>query len=249
MSRMKIKDLYNLVDSPFIFDENMEYPIIEGNESNFLTYYDDNKEQFDRFFVHEYGQRYVDFDSEEEQDIKNEWQDELLAIQRMYLDSWARLWYALNIDFNPVYNVEEHISTTYGEDVTTNNYGQHQRTDNYAQKQTTDGEHTDTMTNYSVSFDNTTEKETGKNTDLYGQHVMTEAAHIDTHTDAAAEDSTTRDQHTDTVDRSGNIGVVSATNLVKQEIELRGSYAFFKNCFLVIINELGAYWDDAPCFM
>ena len=249
MATKTIKELYGLVESPFLFDKTMVYPTIEGNESNFLTYYDDYKEQFDRFFLHEYGKRVVDLESEDDEDIVEEWKDELLSIQRIYLDSWARLWYALNIDFNPIYNVEEHTTTTYGEDVTTQNYGQHQRTDNYAQKQITDGLHTDTSTNYATSFDNATEKETGKTSNEYGQHVTTDAAHIDTHTDAAAEDSTTRDQHIDIIDRSGNIGVVSATELLEKEERLRRSYSFFKSCFAVIVLELGAYWPEPDCFL
>ena len=249
MSRMKIKELYKLVESPFIFDDSMTYPVIEGNTSNFLEYYDDNKEEFDRFFVHEYGQRFVDFESEEDEDIIQEWKDELTSIQRIYLDSWARLFYALNVDFNPVYNVEEHTTTIYGQDQNTDSYGQHQRTSNYGSKETTSGARSDTSTAYSVSYDNGTEKETGKQVDALGQQVNTEGTHIDTHTDAAAIDTHTRSQHTDTVDRSGNIGVVSATELVKQEIALRRNYSFYKNCFLIIINELGAYWDDDPCFL
>lgn len=248
MSRKTIKELYALVDSPFVLDDSMDYPTIEGNTSNFLTYYDDHSEEFDRFFVHEYGTRYVDFDSETDEDIVTEWKDELESIQRIYLDSWARLWYALNIDFNPVYNVEEHIETIYGEDVTTNGYGQHVTTDNYGQKQVTNGQRTDTATAYSVSFDAATEKETGKQEDVTGQQITTEALHVDTHTTTAVDDTITRDSHTDTVNRSGNIGVVSATNLVEQEIRLRGAYSFYKNCFITIIEELGAYWDEDPCF-
>ena len=51
MATKTIKELYSLVESPFLFDKTMVYPDIEGNESNFLTYYDDYKDQFDRFFL------------------------------------------------------------------------------------------------------------------------------------------------------------------------------------------------------
>lgn len=236
-----IKEIYSIVGSPLLLDATMTYPTIEGNTSNFLTYYDANKEEFDRYFLKEYGKRLIDFDSEEDEDITEEWQDELAGIQRIYLESWARLWYALNIDFNPVYNVEEHTVTTYGEDETTSSYGQHQRTSEYGQKINTDGSHTDTSTNYAVSYDSAQEKETGKTSDLYAEKTTTEGQHTDTHTDAAAEDVQTRAEHIDTVDRAGNIGVVSATHLIKEEINLRSAYSFFKNIFLIIINETGAY--------
>ena len=249
MARKTIKELYTLIESPFLLDADMTYPEIEGNTSNFLEYYDENKEQFDRFFVHEYGKRYVDFDADDDEGIAAEWADELDAIQRIYLDSWARLWYALNIDFNPVFNVEEHTVTTYGEDVTTNGYGQHVHTDNYAQRQDTQGQRTDTATAYSVSYDSGTEKKTGKQSDQIGQQVNTIGGHIDTHTETAVDDTVTRDEHVDHVDRSGNNGTVSATDLLIKEEQFRRNYSFFKNCFLTIVEELGAYWDDAPCFM
>ena len=37
MATMKIKELFNLVESPFVLDPTMTYPEIEGDESNFLT--------------------------------------------------------------------------------------------------------------------------------------------------------------------------------------------------------------------
>lgn len=255
MSRVKIKELFKDIadyNTPFLWPvedpSRITYPTIEGNESNFLTDYQADFKLFDRDFVHEYGERYVDFESEDPEDIAAEWTDELYSILRIYLDSWARLYYALSIDFNPVFNVEEHTTSQYGQDVNTDSYGQHQRTSQYGATQETLGTRSDSSTSYAVSFDNTTEKETGKQEDSIGQQVNSTLQHTDTHTDAAAIDTHTRSQHTDQVDRTGNIGVVSATSLVEQEIKLRRNYSFFKNCFLVIINELGAYWDDHPCF-
>jgi hypothetical protein len=50
-------------------------------------------------------------------------------------------------------------------------------------------------------------------------------------------------QHTDTVDRTGNIGVVSATQLLNEEIKLRSRYSFWNNVFTTICEEIGAYYE------
>lgn len=248
MATKKIKEIYNLKDSPLLFDKTMTYPTIEGNTSNFLEYYDDHCEEFDNYFVKTYGNRLVDFDSEEDADIVNEWTDWLFSIQRIYLDSWARLFYALNIDFNPIYNVEEHTETIYGEDITTADIGERERGSTFGSKQNTLGTRSDTSTAFSTSYDTATEKETGKQTDEIGQQINTEGSHTDTHTEEAAHDVTTRAEHTDVINRSGNIGVVSATELLEKEERLRRNYSFYKNCFLTIINEVGAYFDTPDCF-
>lgn len=248
MKTKRIKELYKLIESPFILDVDMTYPVIEGNESNFLEYYDLHAAEFDTYFLKEYGSRIVDFDSDTDADIVNEWKDMLTGIQRIYLDSWARLWYALNIDFNPIYNVEEHTITTYGEHETTVSYGEKEKTLDYAQKQNTTGSQEDVSTTYSVAYDSAIEKETGKINNNSGQRIDTEGGHIDTITDAEAEDITTSNEHVDKVDRAGNIGVVSATQLLAEEIKLRKAYSFFKNVFQIVIEEIGAYWPDPDCW-
>lgn len=274
-----IKQLYTIVGSPFVMDPTVTYPTIEGNTSNFLTDYATYKEEFDRYFLHEYGSRFVDLEAETDADAGEEWEDECKSILLIYLQSWARLYYALNIDFNPIFNVEEHTTNTYGQHVTdvdyaqrriTDAYGQHQRTDQYGAtsesetigaKETTNGAHTDGVTNYTVAFDSGTEKETGRSSDSVGAQTINEGSqsnsrtttvHSDTHTDAAANDTHTEDakkdtttskQHVDTIDRSGNIGTVSATDLLIREERFRRNYSFFKNCFLTIIEEVGAYYE------
>ena len=259
-----IKELYTLVGSPFVMDPTVTYPVIEGDTSNFLEDYDDNKEVYDRYFVHEYGDRVVDLDAETNADAETEYLDQMKSILMIYLFSWARLYYTLNIPFNPIYNVEEHTTSTYGQHVTDNEYGQDRMTDAYGQHQKTDvygnhsetiGQRSDSTTNYSVAFDSALERETGKTEDSMGAQTNTTLSYTDTHTDAAATDTHTRDskkdtvtskQHVDTIDREGNIGVVSATELLIQEERFRRNYSFFKNCFLTLIEELGAYYESTP---
>ena len=294
---IKIKRLFALAGSPFVLDTNMTYPEIEGDESNFLTEYNTNKAEYDRYFIKEHGEKTVDIDGITDEDIVTNWRNEIQAIQRIYLNAWAHIYYTLNIAYNPVYNVEEHITSKYGEHETEREYGQHETDVQYGQHETdrqygqhetdvqygqhetdtqygatseTLGTHTDTRTDYAVSFDAATEKETGKSEDVIGSQTNTSLLHTDTetsklhtdtttsklhtdtetsklHTDTTTSklhtDTETSKLHTDTVDRTGNIGVKSASALAEEEALLRERQIFFKNIFLTISREVGAYYD------
>ena len=276
---IKIKRLFALAGSPFVLDTNMTYPEIEGDESNFLTEYNTNKAEYDRYFIKEHGEKTVDIDGITDEDIVTNWRNEIQAIQRIYLDAWAHIYYTLNIAYNPVYNVEEHVTSKYGEHETEREYGAHETETEYGAHETereygaheteteygahetemeygatsdTLGTHTDTRTNYAVSFDAATEKETGKSEDVIGSQTNTSLLHTDTetsklHTDTTTSklhtDTETSKLHTDTVDRTGNIGVKSASALAEEEALLRERQIFFKNIFLTISREVGAYYD------
>ena len=237
----QIKDLlYNDNELLLFQDPDLyPYPTIEGSSDNFLSYYEDYGTDLDAYFVKEYGDRYVEYDVETDTDFLDAWQQDLYSTVLVYLDAWARLYYALNINYNPVYNVEEHTETIYGQHVTDNEIGARQHTK--GQQQNTKGSETDTSTTSAVSIDAVQEKETGKQTDVYGQRSDTEGQRIDS--DLAAKDTTTSKQHTDTVNRSGNIGVVSATELLNQEIAQKKRLSFFRNVFLVLVEEVGAFYE------
>ena len=216
MRTLKIKDLFDIIGNPFCLDPTMTYPTIEESDANFLEYYDTNKANLDRMFIHDFGQRVVDFESDSDEDIADEWADEIKAVQQVYIENWARLWYALSEPYNPLYNVD-------GTEVTV--YGQHQtdRSNTYTQ-------HEDSSTQYSVSYDSALEKETGKQVDNLG-------AHTDTGFDKSLE-------HTDTVTRQGNIGVTKSTELLRDEMKLRTEISpFFKVIFQTMVEEIGAYYE------
>lgn len=216
MKTLTIKQLFAIIGNPFCLDPTMSYPTIEESDANFLEYYEDNKENLDRMFIHDFGQRVVDFESDTDEDIAEEWEDEVKAVQQVYIENWSRLWYALSEPYNPLYNVD-------GTEVTV--YGQHQtdRSNTYTQ-------HEDTSTQYSVAYDSALEKETGKQVDNLGGHT-------DTGYDRSLE-------HTDTVTRQGNIGVTKSTELLRDEMKLRTEVApFFKVVFQTMIEEIGAYYE------
>lgn len=246
MKTLKIKELCRMIkvtpgEDPFVLNPNWNYP--ESAEYNFLTDYAANMDDFDRYFVKEHGEKSVDLDADSDLEIINAWQEELTSIYYVYINSWAHIYDTLNIAYNPVYNVEEHITTKYGEHETEVEYGEHETEREYGATSDTYGTHTDTSTSYSVSFDTATEKETGKNSDTIGSQTNTSLAHTDTDTSKLHTDTTTSKLHTDTVDRSGNIGIKSATALAEEEIFFREKRVFFKNLFLTISREVGAYYD------
>lgn len=279
MAEMKLKELYKStgMGSPFIFKSDFTYP--EFAETNFLEDYIAQASVYDNYFLKEHGSKLVDFDSEEAADIKEEWEDMLEGIYTVYVNAWAHIYDTLNIAYNPVYNVEEHIVTKYGAHETEVEYGAHETEREYGQHETdvqygqhetdmtygntsdTLGTHTDTATNYGVAMDSAEEKETGKTTNVIGQQTNTSNAHTDTetsktHTDTTTSklhtdtetsklhtDTTTSKLHTDEVDRTGNIGIKSATALATEEVFFRERQIFFKNIFLTISREIGAYYD------
>lgn len=215
------------------------YPTIEGNTSNFLTDYMTDAQWLDNEFRHHFGERYIDLESETMAEAWEEWYTEMYSILRVYLDSWARLYYALSIDFNPVFNVEEHTSTQYGQHVTDNELGQRQHTE--GAKKRTIGAREDTTTDSSWAYDSNAWQNSSKSVDNAGQQIVDDDQYINT--DASVKDTTTSKQHTDTVDRTGNIGVVSATQLLNEEIKLRSRYSFWNNVFTTICEEIGAYYE------
>ena len=164
MKTLTIKALFNIIGNPFCLDPTMTYPSIEGSTANFLTYYNEHRVNLDRMFVHDFGERLVDMESESDSDIEAEWYDEIKAIQQTYLENWARLWYALNEPYNPLFNVDGTETTVYGEHKT------------YAT-------HTDSSKAWEVAYNTTTEKEKGKQEDTYGAHTDTGFDTSNTHTD------------------------------------------------------------------
>lgn len=215
------------------------YPVIPDSTDNFINDYNGAFDMYDHYFMKEYGERVVEYDVDTDQDFIEAWENDLYSTELVYLDAWARLYYALNINYNPVYNVEENITTTYG---------QHQTDFMNAERQHTKGTQTDTIgggtdtsTTANVATDSVEFKDSAKQTDVIAQRQNTEGQRIDT--ESTFTDTTTSKQHVDTVERSGNIGVVSATELLNQEIEQKKRLSFFRNIFLILVEEVGAYYE------
>ena len=238
-----LKNLYDKVGSPFVLDPSMTYPEIPEDLSNFLTEYTTNKADYDRYFLKEFGKMVVEVDAETDADIITYWKDEITAIQRVYIEAWAHIFYTLNIAYNPVYNVTEDIETEYGQHVTTDAKAAQHNTTQYGATQDTFGAHIDNSTQYGVATDSQTEKEIGKNVSDIAEQVNSSLSHTDTTDLGSHTDTNTSQTHTDKVHREGNIGIKSASALSEEEIFLREKRIFFKMIFKTICREVGAYYD------
>ena len=237
----QINDAFKLTDKPLLFAESslFPYPTIPDDTHNFIDDYDDNFEAYDAYFVKEYGDRVVEYDAQSDSEFYARWEQDLFGTELIYLDAWARLYYALNINYNPVYNVEENTKTTYGQHET--DFLNAERTHTNGAQTDTVGGGTDTSTTANVATDSVEYKDSAKQTDVIAERQNTEGQRIDT--DSTFTDTTTSKQHIDTVERSGNIGVVSATELLNQEIAQKKRLSFFRNIFLILVEEVGAYYE------
>ena len=262
-------------ESFYFFDSDLTYPSPdpETNE-NFIDDYQDNASNYNLYAMLKRGNQVLDIDEEmfEMLEVDNA-ADYTMALSKAitdtYLSSWARLYYALSLAYNPLYNVDGITTKTISERERTDAYGAQSggqtigaisasdihgaksKSDVWGAKSSTLGEHTDTQTNCSVSFDAQAEKETGKTSNLMGAQTNTENTYTDGHTEQSYTDSHTEqartdshqeaahtDKHTDaeyteTEERKGNIGVTMSQQLLNAEWELRK-----KDFFATIINQM-----------
>ena len=119
---------------------------------------------------------------------------------------WQKLFESMNLEYNPIWNVDGTETTAYGEHITTDANGARITSTVNGQKHT-NSEY------YTVPYDSTTDHKTGSD------QTTTDSV-TDTTTAEAVTDTNTSGAHTDTVTRHGNIGVTSTQNLIKQEREI-----------------------------
>lgn len=284
MKQYKLKDIYKALgqNDVLLFDSAITayYPDIEGNESNFLTDYASLHSYIDGEFAHKFGERVIDLEAESVSQAAAEFKGITTGVCLLNIQNWARLYYALSLDYNPLYNVDGLTTYThgaqsetysFGKDKTTTQFGATQDTAQYGATQDTTeygatsdtiGTHTDTATNYAVSFDAATEKETGKTSNVIGSQTNTSLLHTDvassiTHTDTMSSithtDTNERDartdgkstlQYIDTELRQGNIGVTKSTELLADTYKLYTEHpGFWDTIFKTLANDGGLYYD------
>ena len=210
--------------NPFILlKSSATYPTIPENTSNFLTDYAAMKNQINLYVIHRRGSQFVELDTDEE-DLQSDWYDLIDAITTMYLDSWARLYYALSLSYNPIWNVDGQTITERDE---------HENEMDYAQQIITNGTRSDSTTYNSVSYDSALEKETGKDEFSQGQQQNTIGAHKDTNTIGAEKE---------TVTRQGNQGITQTQQMLNSEWEFRKKN-FFEMVLNTVLDEVGFYYS------
>ena len=230
MKTYKIKELVNGLtpQTSLLFDSFLSpfYPTIEGNESNFLTDYASAHAYFDKAFSTKYGNRQIDLESDTVSDAISEFRAIMSGVTLINLNNWARLYYALSLDYNPLYNVDGLTTRTYGATENTDAYGLDRTSLNYASIQNTNqyGATQDTTqygatqdtTQYGATQD-TTQYGATSNTKEYGATSETKGAQTNTDTaysvsyDSATEKETGKTSH--------SIGAQTNTTLLHTDVD------------------------------
>lgn len=302
MKQYKLKDIYKALgqNDVLLFDSAISayYPDIEGNESNFLTDYGTLHSYIDKRFSDKFGERVIDLEADTLAEAVTEFKGLTTGVCLVNIQNWARLYYALSLDYNPLYNVDGMTTRTYGarsetysygKDKTTTQFGATQDTAQYGATQDTTqygatqntkeygatsetlGTHTDTATEYAVSYDSATEKEKGKTSNVVGSQTNTSLLHTDVESSLIHSDVASSIQHTDTMSslthtdtnerdarsdgksalsyvdtelRQGNIGVTKSTELLKDVYDLYTAHpGFWDTIFKTLANDGGLYYD------
>lgn len=247
-------------DPGYLFHTLLAYPTIEDNESNFITDYQANATSYNGYAILRRGDQVIKVDEEDYDPAWNYLKEISGYVTDAHLAEWARLYYALSLSYNPLYNVDGTTtrSTTqkqrtdaYGAQSGSSTFGATDASDIYGAKSQTLGAHTDTQTQHSVSFNGGSEKETGSTSNSYGAQTNSELERTDRHTSLARNDlhseAAHSDTHTDaafseTETRKGNIGVTMSQQLLDAEWEFRKK-SFFANIINQMLDECGFYYN------
>lgn len=223
----KIKDLYTYAkanNKKLLFEKvtGITYPTIEGNTSNFLTDYASMAPDLDRMFYIKYASMKPIIPEDNDETTAryfDEWADCIRSVLSYYLDAWARLYYALSLQYNPIYNVDgettrrtngkteglsgtDTLTMAKGAQSISNQYGQKQTITDYGQDQNTmiRGAKSENDTHSEVPFDSGIEKEISADSHSEDTYTDTDtrAARTDTSTDVTHTDTETRQTYTDT---------------------------------------------------
>lgn len=245
---VKIKDLYahcKTNSKPLLMNENILslYPVIEGDTSNFIQYYLDHKHYIDKAFLLRYKDKCAMFiDTTSFPSAYNEWIDETNSFVVYYIESWARLWYALNLDYNPTWNYDGknetktvgQLGSNIGTDQTTNHVDPFEVTDTFSGSNTT-------TKDYTVPTDSTTERETDKTSVEESDSGTTHYENVKESTSTTQFGTTNEADYTVTEIKGGNQGTTSTQQLLREEYELRKK-AFFDMVFDTLVKEL-TVWE------
>lgn len=239
------------------------YPEGEYLEGNFVQAYLDGYNFYDRFIVKLFGNRGIEVDKLTPiTDAAIEWTYDVNAIVFTHLNEWAKMYSANIKDYEPLWNVDGTVKTTYGATKETSKYGPTKDTNIYgeqkdttveAQRTNTLGGGTDTHNEFKTTYPDATERKTDKSEDIIaertntqggGTDTLTRQSHTDTHETVLHQDEKDTIQHIDEERRTGNIGVTSSMSLVEQENALRTKWVFFKMIFRYILQEMGAIYYE-----
>lgn len=207
------------------------YPTGTYLEGNFVTDYTTNYLLFDRNIVRKYGDRGIEVDSDATiADVANDWLQDVNSIVFSHLSDWAKMFSASIKDYEPLWNVDGTVVTTYGDTDKSDIMGAKHRESDFAAR-------TDGSDIYHTTYPDTTERKTDRTSNSIGAHKdkFDENTYTDRHTE---------EEHEVTEVRQGNIGVTETTTLIKHSYELYNTYNFYDVIFKFMIKEMGVIYYD-----
>lgn len=156
--KKKVKELYQIAKEnyrPLLMSDDLleHYPVIyerDGSENtaNFVQDYLSDHTYFDSYVKFQYGSRVYENDEMASNSIYPKWIEECNSIVMMHMNEWARLYYALSLSYNPLYNVDGIEKEIHNDEVTENDFGIRENN----------------AKGYEVTYDDATEKQVNKNT-------------------------------------------------------------------------------------
>ena len=240
----KVKDIYRYAianNKKLLFDDvlGISYPVIEGNTSNFITDYTANYEELDRMFYNRYSSmKPIIPDDENNVLYFADWSASLKSILYFYLESWARLYYALSLNYNPTWNYDGQNTTSTqgkieglsGTDTVVFDRSVHVKREERGARDVTD-------TTSEVPFDSTSEKEVGKTHSVDATYTDTFTEDANTDEDRTTYGKQNNVDYTVTETKGGNQGTTTTQQMLQEEYELR-KRSFWDNVFKAIVKEM-----------
>lgn len=194
-----------------------------GNDDTFNS-------SLDKAFIGSFGERWISplIDKLHEKILPISLRNEIsIIIWNMFYSKWSKMWDTLGFDYDPIENYS--MTEIMTGDERKRYYGKtNTRTDNLTSRNAgtnrTDPNLTDTESVNNYGFNTAAENgvpSEKRTTQKTGNSVDTvDVSKIDTGTQTYADGGSDREEHSYTLTRTGNIGTVTAQDMIKQEREI-----------------------------
>lgn len=260
MKRVYIKSLYNSAKTanvPLLFSNSLasKIPVYKDENGNnvdadFITYYVQNHDLFDRYIKYMHGSKIYSYDEEEFQTALPAFKDHIEALLFANIDEFAAMFAKETINHkfilgNKIYKTdtlgEETGRKTYGQDTTTYNFGQDKTDYDYAAKhsEAKSPQKKTTSNQYNRSYELEALEQVSKSeaiSDLFVDE-MDERARKDSITKAARIDSTVKAQKIDSFQNDQTINTYETIDNSRYYENMR-NIPEFEDCMKRIINKL-----------
>lgn len=251
-----IKDVYKLINADSIHPimSCLSKSLFRGSE--WATEYNTHFSIYDPLFLSLFGDMAIDDIILDGEEIDTTLLDSYMTAE-LFSNKYTydKMWNAMQLEYEPLWNVDGTEVITFSEKETTHDIGartettnigaRNEHTDNGA-RQTTTTHGQDTSTNQ-MSADNSTDfVNADKNIMTTGDTVTSDMPSTDTRVtnpatdtraNASAQDKDTEGMHTETHRRTGNIGLTTSMQLLREEYAV-ARVNFFKMVIRDAVNSI-----------